>query len=207
LLGGVACFGPGGGARRPGRLPAALFLRALALPLDGPPLSASLSNQFKLVAQMLDSGLPGEVFFTRLGGWDTHSNELVDHPNLMRTLGGSIGAFLADLDTVITPSGKASDRVIVLGYSEFGRRVAENKGGTDHGTAGLSFCVGNAVRGGFYGVYPDLGNLDANGNMKFTVDFRSLYATVLDRWLGVAPAATDASLGATYPRLDFLSPT
>jgi len=194
----------------PARTPSVPYPGDAAYPgkkLDGSALSASLSNQFKLVAQMLDSGLPGEVFFTRLGGWDTHSNELVDHPNLMRTLGGSIGAFLADLDTVITPSGKASDRVIVLGYSEFGRRVAENKGGTDHGTAGLSFCVGNAVRGGFYGVYPDLGNLDANGNMKFTVDYRSLYATVLDRWLGVAPAATDASLGATYPRLDFLSPT
>jgi uncharacterized protein (DUF1501 family) len=175
--------------------------------LDGSNLSSALSNQFKLVAQMLASNLPGEVFFARLGGWDTHSNETVDHPNLMRTLGGSIAAFLADLDTVTTPSGKASDRVMVLGYSEFGRRVAENKGGTDHGTAGLSFCVGNAVRGGFYGAYPDLGNLDANGNMKFTVDFRSLYATVLERWLGVAPAATDASLGATYPRLDFLSAT
>ncbi len=172
--------------------------------LDGSSLGSSLSNQLKLVAQMIASGLPGEVFFTRLGGWDTHSNEAVDHPNLMRTLGGSIKAFLDDLETGTTPSGKASDRVMVLGYSEFGRRVAENKGGTDHGTAGLAFCAGNAVTGGIYGAYPDLGNLDANGNMKFTVDYRSLYATVLERWLGVAPAATDAILGATYPRLGFL---
>jgi uncharacterized protein (DUF1501 family) len=175
--------------------------------LDGSNLSASLANQLKLVAQMIAAGLPGQVYFTRLGGFDTHSNEATDHPNLMRTLGGSIRAFLADLDTVTTPSGKASDRVMVLGYSEFGRRVAENKGGTDHGTAGLAFCVGNAVRGGFHGTYPDLADLDRNGNMKFTVDYRSLYATVLERWLGVGAAATDRSLGAVYPRLGFLPPT
>jgi uncharacterized protein (DUF1501 family) len=174
--------------------------------IDGSNLSATLANQLKLVAQMIAAGLPGQVYFTRLGGFDTHSNEATDHPNLMRTLGGSIRAFLADLDTVTTPSGKASDRVMVLGYSEFGRRVAENKGGTDHGTAGLAFCVGNAVRGGFHGTYPDLADLDRNGNMKFTVDYRSLYATVLERWLGVGAAATDRSLGAVYPRLGFLPP-
>jgi len=172
--------------------------------LDGGNLSSSLSNQFKLVAQMLAAGLPTEVFFTRLGGWDTHSNQAVDHPNLMRTLGGSVRAFYDDLASVQTADGNAQERVMILAWSEFGRRVAENKGGTDHGTAGLSFCVGRAVRGGFYGDYPALSNLDGNGNMKYTVDFRSLYATVLDRWLGQDPAATDSLLGATYARLGFL---
>ena len=105
---------------------------------------------------------------------------------------------------VDSPDGNAQDRVLILGWSEFGRRVAENKGGTDHGTAGLSFCVGKAVRGGFYGDYPDLSSLDKNGNMKFTVDFRSLYASVLDKWLGQDPAATDLMLGAAYPRLGLL---
>ena len=171
---------------------------------DGGNLSSSLANQFKLVAQMLAAGLPTEVFFTRLGGWDTHSNQAVDHPNLMRTLGGSIRAFYDDLANVQTADGNAQERVMILAWSEFGRRVAENKGGTDHGTAGLSFCVGRAIRGGAYGDYPALSNLDGNGNMKYTVDFRSLYATVLDRWLGQAPAATDALLGAMYPRLGFL---
>jgi uncharacterized protein (DUF1501 family) len=172
--------------------------------LDGGNLSSSLSNQLKLVAQMLAAGLPTEVFFTRLGGWDTHSNQAVDHPNLMRTLGGSIRSFYDDLASIQTADGNAQERVMILAWSEFGRRVAENKGGTDHGTAGLSFCVGRAVRGGFYGGYPDLASLDGNGNMKYTVDFRSLYATVLDRWLGQAPTATDAMLGAAYPRLGFL---
>lgn len=93
---------------------------------------------------------------------------------------------------------------MILAYSEFGRRVQENNGGTDHGTAGLSFCVGRALKGGLYGAYPDLSNLDANGNMRFTTDFRSLYATVLERWLGQASTATDSLLGANYPRLGFL---
>lgn len=172
--------------------------------LSGAALSGSLSTQFKLIAQMIAAGLPAQVYFSRLGGWDTHSNQAVDHPNLQRTLGGSIKAFHDDLASITTASGNAQDRVMILAYSEFGRRVQENNGGTDHGTAGLSFCVGKAVKGGLYGAYPDLSNLDANGNMKFTTDFRSLYATVLDRWLGQATAATDGLLGSSYPRLGFL---
>jgi uncharacterized protein (DUF1501 family) len=172
--------------------------------LSGANLTSSLSNQFKLIAQMIAAGLPTQVYHARLGGWDTHSNQATDHPNLQRALGGSIKAFYDDLATITTPSGTAQDRVMILGYSEFGRRVQENDGGTDHGTAGLSFCVGRAVKGGIYGAYPDLGNLDGNGNMRFTTDFRSLYATVLDRWLGQAPSATDSLLGSSYPRLGFL---
>ena len=172
--------------------------------LNGAALTGGLSNQFKLIAQMIAAGLPPQVYFARLGGWDTHSNQAVDHPNLQRALGGSIKAFYDDLATITTASGNAQDRVLILAYSEFGRRVQENNTGTDHGTAGLSFCVGKAVKGGFYGGYPDLANLDANGNMKFTTDFRSLYATVLDRWLGQATATTDGLLGSSYPRLGFL---
>jgi uncharacterized protein (DUF1501 family) len=128
----------------------------------------------------------------------------VDHPNLLRTLGGSIQAFWNDLKSITTADGNAQDRAVIVGWSEFGRRVPENKGGTDHGTAGLSFAVGNAVKGGFYGDYPDLANLDRNKNMVFTVDFRSLYATLLERFLGNTTAATDALLDASYPRLGFL---
>jgi uncharacterized protein (DUF1501 family) len=96
------------------------------------------------------------------------------------------------------------ERTMILAWSEFGRRVPENQGGTDHGTAGLAFCVGRGVSGGMMSNYPDLRDLDGNENMKFTVDFRSLYATVLERWLGRTAAETDAILGATYPRLGFL---
>ncbi|WP_291272846.1 DUF1501 domain-containing protein [Geothrix sp.] len=200
-----AAFGAGGSLTA--RTPSVPYPGDAAYPvtrLNGAALSGSLSGQFKLIAQMIAAGLPAQVYFSRLGGWDTHSNQAVDHPNLQRTLGGSIKAFYDDLASITTPSGNAQDRVMVLAYSEFGRRVQENNGGTDHGTAGLSFCVGKAVKGGLYGAYPDLSNLDANGNMKFTTDFRSLYATVLDRWLGQATTTTDGLLGTSYPRLGFL---
>jgi len=170
----------------------------------GGSLSSALSGQLKLIAQMLAAGLPTQVFFARLSGWDTHSNEARDLPNLQRTLGGSIKAFYDDLAKVQTPLGNAQERMMVVGYSEFGRRVPENQGGTDHGTAGLAFAVGRAVTGGVYGAYPSLSDLDPNKNMKFTVDFRSLFATVLDRWLGQPASTTNAILGTSYPRLPFL---
>ena len=200
-----AAFGTGGSLAT--RTPAVPYPGDATYPikrLSGASLTSGLSSQFKLIAQMIAAGLPAQVFFSRLSGWDTHSNQAVDHPNLQRALGGSIKAFYDDLATITTPSGNAQDRVMILAYSEFGRRVQENNGGTDHGTAGLSFCVGRAVKGGLYGGYPDLTNLDGNGNMKFTTDFRSLYATVLDRWLGQAITTTDGLLGSTYPRLGFL---
>ena len=95
---------------------------------------------------------------------------------------------------------------MIITYSEFGRRVQENNGGTDHGTMGLSFAVGKAVKGGLYGAYPDLTGLDSNGNMKYSsaADFRGLYATVLERWLGLAATSTNTVLGSSYARLNFL---
>lgn len=200
-------FGTNG--QLPARTPTVLYPGDAGYPekrLDGGNLSASLSNQLKLIAQMIASGLPGQVYFARLGGWDTHSNQATDHPNLQRVLGGAIRAFYDDLKSISTTSGMAQDRLMVLGYSEFGRRVKENNGGTDHGTAGLAFCLGNAVKGGLYGSYPDLTSLDANGNMRYsaTADFRSLYATVLDRWLGQATTTTNTLLGSNYPRFGFL---
>jgi uncharacterized protein (DUF1501 family) len=196
----------------PARTPAVPYPGDPAYPvrrLDGSALPGGLSRQLKLVAQMLANGIDGQVFFTRLGGWDTHGNQAVDHPNLMRTLGGAISAFYDDLATIGTASGNARDRTMILVWSEFGRRVQQNDNGTDHGTAGLAFCVGRGVRGGFYGGYPNLADLDGNGNLRFTVDFRSVYATVLERWLGLSAAATDALLlqGASiapYARLGFL---
>ena len=173
---------------------------------NGGNLTGSLSNQFKLIAQMIAAGLPTQVFFSRLSGWDTHSNQAIDHPNLQRALGGSIKAFYDDLASITTASGNAQDRVMIITYSEFGRRVQENNGGTDHGTMGLSFAVGKAVKGGLYGAYPDLTSLDSNGNIKYSAaaDFRSLYATVLERWLGLAATSTNTVLGSSYTRMNFL---
>lgn len=204
----------GNGGTLPPRTPAVPYPGDADYPvrkLDGSALYGGLSRQLELVAQMIASGIDAEVFFTRIGGWDTHGNQAVDHPNLMRALGGSISAFYDDLGSIDTPSGNARERTMILAWSEFGRRVQQNQNGTDHGTAGLAFCVGRGVTGGFYGAYPGLADadLDGNGNMRFTVDFRSLYATVLERWFRLAPSATDALLlqgapVAPYPRLGFV---
>ena len=196
----------------PGRTPSVPYPGDTAYPLrrlDGGALSSGLARQLKLVAQMIASGVDGEVFFTRVGGFDTHANQAVDHVNLMRAVGGAISAFYDDLASISTASGNAQDRTMLLAWSEFGRRVQQNNNGTDHGTAGLAFCVGRGLRGGFYGPYPDLTDLDGNGNLRYTVDFRSLYATVLERWLGLGATQTDALLaqGASvpaYPRLGFV---
>ena len=200
-------FGAGGSLTA--RTPTILYPGDATYPgkrLDGGNLNNSLSRQFKLIAQMIAAGLPTQIFFSRLGGWDTHSNQAVDHPNLQRALGGSIKAFYDDLATITTSSGNAQDRVMIITYSEFGRRVQENNGGTDHGTMGLSFAVGKAVKGGLYGAYPDLTSLDSNGNMKYSAaaDFRGLYATVLERWLGQTAATTNTLLGSSYTRMNFL---
>ncbi len=200
-------FGTGGSLTA--RTPTILYPGDVTYPikrLDGGNLNNSLSRQFKLIAQMIAAGLPTQIFFSRLGGWDTHSNQAVDHPNLQRALGGSIKAFYDDLATITTSSGNAQDRVMIITYSEFGRRVQENNGGTDHGTMGLSFAVGKAVKGGLYGAYPDLTGLDPNGNMKYSAaaDFRGLYATVLERWLGLGATSTNTLLGSSYTRMNFL---
>ena len=193
----------------PSRTPTILYPGDSSYPTtrtDGGRLIGSLSNQLKLIAQMIASGLPGQIYYARLGGWDTHSNQKADLPNLMRVLGGSLRAFYDDLATISTPQGNAQDRVMILGFSEFGRRVKENDGGTDHGTAGLAFCLGRAVKGGLNDSYPNLADLDPNGNMKYSAgaDFRSLYATVLERWLGQAATTTNTLLGASYPRFGFI---
>jgi uncharacterized protein (DUF1501 family) len=172
---------------------------------NGNPLDGGLSDQFKLIAQMIAAGFPTQVFFARLSGWDTHSGQATNHPNLQRVLGGAIKAFHDDLASIPDDAnGKIQDRVVIMTYSEFGRRIQENAGGTDHGTLGLAMVVGNQVKGGVYGSYPDLTRPDMNGNMDVTLgytDYRAYYATILDGWLGQPPTVTDGILGATYPRL------
>lgn len=173
---------------------------------NGAVLSNSLSAQFKLIASMIAANLPIQVYYCRLGGWDTHSNQLIAMKNLLSTLGGSIKSFYEDLGTITTSTGSAQNRVMMMTWSEFGRRVTENSGGTDHGTNSLSLCIGNSIKGGLYGAYPNLANLDNNANMRYSSesDFRSMYATILDRWLGQATTSTNTLLGSNYPRMNFL---
>ena len=160
-----------------------------------------LSSQLRFIAEMIAKDLPSQIFVTATGGFDTHSNHARDFPKLLNEMGASLNAFYADLAGISTSKGNAQDRVIIMGWSEFGRRVRENNGGLDHGTSGLAYVLGKGVKGGLYSEYPDLSKLDDNGNMKSTTDFRSLYATILDKWLGVSSSTV---LGASYPGLGFL---
>ncbi len=150
------------------------------------------------VAQLIAADLGTRVFYVSFGGgsFDTHTQQGRRHPLLLSQLSDGLAAFQSDLDQM----GKA-DNVVTLCFSEFGRRVHENAGGgTDHGTASEMFIVGKPIKGGLYGAYPSLTDLDA-GDLKFTTDFRSVYATVLDRWLGVS---SEQVLGSRYEDLKFV---
>lgn len=156
-----------------------------------------LANRLHLIAQLIKAGLTTSIYYAQLGGFDTHLNQVGTHPALLQELGGSLRAFFADLNGV----GEAK-RVLVLIYSEFGRRLAENaSGGTDHGTAAPVFLVGPGVRPGLHGPYPNLEDLE-DGDPKYAIDFRSVYATILDRWLN---CSSDKVLGSKFDHVPALS--
>ncbi len=155
-----------------------------------------LSESLSLVARLIGGGLPTRVYYVSQGGYDTHNNQAGTHNRLLTELGGSVAAFLEDLK-----KRGAYDRVLLMSFSEFGRRVAENgSGGTDHGAAAPLFLAGGPVRGGLHGKAPSLTEL-VDGDIAHTTDFRSVYATVLSQWLG-APAK--AILGRDFPQLPLL---
>ncbi len=157
----------------------------------------ALGVGLKLFAALVDAGVGLRVGYIIQGGYDTHAEQARTHDALLRVLGDALAAFYADL-----AARGHLDRVLVLTWSEFGRRVAENGSrGTDHGTAAPMFVLGGRIRGGVYGSPPDLGRLD-NGNLKFETDFRSVYATVLEGWLG---ADAGEVLGRRFPTLPLLT--
>ena len=144
--------------------------------------NSHLARQLKLVASMIRDGMSTRVYYTSIGGFDTHSNQAGSHANLMRQLGGGLEAFQADLKA----QGHA-DRVITVVFSEFGRRVAENgSSGTDHGTAAPMFIVGTKARSGIWGNHPSLRQLDG-GDLRHTIDFRSVYSGLLKDWMKTDP--------------------
>ncbi len=173
-------------------------LRALALrhePTSPYPKTRG-SASLRTVAGLICGGLGTQVYYVTASGFDTHNGQKGRHDRLMRGLGDTLAAFQADL----AGHGKA-DNVLTMVFSEFGRRVKENaSGGTDHGVAGPMFLLGGAVRGGLHGRHPSLTDLD-KGDLKMTTDFRSVYATVLDRWMGIPASKV---LGAEFPALDVL---
>jgi uncharacterized protein (DUF1501 family) len=155
-----------------------------------------LAQRLKLVAQLIKVGLSTSIYYVQLEGFDTHQNQLGVHATLLQELGGSLSAFFEDLGR----AGEAK-RVILLVFSEFGRRLTENASrGTDHGTAAPVFLVGPNVRPGLHGPYPNLTDLE-EGDPRYDVDFRRIYATLLDRWLN---CPSQLVLGEGFPHLKIL---
>ncbi len=138
-----------------------------------------LARKLANVAKLIDAGLSTRIYYVSLDGFDTHANQAAAHAALLTELTGSCRAFVNDL----AARGHA-DRVAVLVFSEFGRRVKENASeGTDHGAAAPAFVLGGKVQSGTIGDHPSLTDLDNEGDLKFHTDFRRLYATLLDSWL------------------------
>ncbi len=163
----------------------------------GNPLSENLS----IVARLIKGDLGARIYHVTIGGFDTHANQANTHANLLRNLSEAVDVFLQDI-----AADDREEEVMLMTFSEFGRRVGQNGSlGTDHGTAAPLFILGNGVAGGLYGSAPVLDDLDDTGNMKFDIDFRTVYATVLQDWFGVAPAVVqDALLGHSYASLGFV---
>jgi len=150
-----------------------------------------IADSLSLVARMIAGGLPTRVYYVSQGGYDTHTNEAPTHDRLMGELGDSLQAFCNDLKA----QGNFN-RVMVMTFSEFGRRVAQNaSNGTDHGAAAPMFVLGGAAKAGLFGQYPSLTNLNG-GDLIYNVDFRSVYATILERWL---KAPSQVVLGRKFP--------
>jgi len=141
----------------------------------------SIGQSLRGVAQVKLADLGTRVFYTAHNGFDTHGTQLAVHAQLWREVSEAVAAFFEDLRV-----HGAADDVIMLLWSEFGRRVRDNGSGTDHGAGGVAFMLGDAVKGGMYGEYPSLRDGDLTlGNLTYTNDFRSTYSTILERWFGV----------------------
>jgi uncharacterized protein (DUF1501 family) len=156
---------------------------------------SQLAGSLKLVARLIGGGLPTRVYYVSQGGYDTHTNQAGTQQRLLADLGGSMKAFVEDMKA----QGNMG-RVLVMTFSEFGRRVAENaNGGTDHGAAAPMFVFGDKVKAGLLGTEPSLAPKDLlNGDVKYTVDFRSIYAGILEGWLKTPSAPI---LGRQFPPL------
>jgi uncharacterized protein (DUF1501 family) len=156
-----------------------------------------LGRRLQVISQLIKAGLTTSIYYTHLDGFDTHASQAAYHGGLLFELGSSVQAFIADM----ARSGDG-DRVAVLVFSEFGRRLAENASrGTDHGTAAPVFLAGAAVQAGLHGPYPNLRDLD-DGDPKFAIDFRRVYATLLDQWLGCPSTLV---LGEKFQHLPLLA--
>jgi len=144
-----------------------------------------LGQNFAMVSRLIAGGMPTRIYYLSLGGFDTHTQQTGAHERLLKEMGDAVAAFLSDLKT----QGNLG-RVSLMTFSEFGRRVKENaSGGTDHGAAAPMFLAGGGIKSGLLGQMPSLAPKDLfDGDVKYNTDFRSVYATVLEKHLGVKSA-------------------
>ena len=155
-------------------------------------------KQLKTTAEFINSNLESKVYYASMGGFDTHVNQANRQSNLLKTFSTAMEVFVNDLKQHNTFKD-----TLILTFSEFGRRVQQNgAGGTDHGAANNVFVIGEDLKTkGFYNAAPNLSKLDKNGDLIHTLDFRSIYATVLDQWLQVDDVSI---LNKSFSKLDFI---
>ena len=141
-----------------------------------------IAKNLRDVARIHLAGLGTRIFYTAHGGYDTHANEMPTHPKLLQEMSGAIADFFDDLE-----EHGAADDVAMLVFTEFGRRMRDNGSGTDHGSGGGAFILGNQVNGGLYSEYPSLDPADweHGEDLKHTFDFRGVYGTMLEQWMGI----------------------
>jgi uncharacterized protein (DUF1501 family) len=158
-----------------------------------------LANNLKLVARLIAGGLPTRIFYVSQGGYDTHTNQRGGQDNRLKELGDAVKAFTDDL----TALGEF-DRVMIMTFSEFGRRVNENGSrGTDHGAAAPMFVVGSHMKSGLLGAEPSLAPADLkDGDIQYNTDFRSVYASLLENWLQTSSVPI---LGQQFPLLPLVT--
>jgi hypothetical protein len=160
-----------------------------------------LGQQLAIVAELISGGLDTPVYLTSLGGFDTHANQFGTHQNLLGQVANAISAFQLDIEL-----HGIADRVILMTFSEFGRRLSENgSAGTDHGTAAPIFVIGKNVTGGVIGNNANLTDLDSAGDIKYVYDYRQLYASILKDHLGVSAANIEQILFRKFETLPIIN--
>jgi uncharacterized protein (DUF1501 family) len=158
---------------------------------------SKLAHKLQLVSKLLKLGGQTRVYYVSQSGYDTHAAQLYQHSQLLREFAGALKAFMNDLK-----AANLDERVVVLAFSEFGRRDEENgSAGTDHGAAGPIFLASPAIRHGLIGNHPSLTALD-EGDLKMAIDFRQVYAAILDQWLRIDPVPI---LGEQLPPIELIS--
>jgi len=156
-----------------------------------------IAQGLKSVAQVMCAGLGTRIFFAQHASFDTHSNELLSHAKLWQDVSRATSDLTADLEE----HGLMDDTLILI-WSEFGRRIHDNGTGCDHGSGGVAFVLGGSIQGGLYGGFPSLEEKDqVEGDLAFNNDFRSTYATILDKWLGLDP---DPIVNGQFEQFDLI---